>query len=77
MRLSKSTRAEVGRLVSVNEAASRVGVTSARIRQLIRQGLLESFCGRVDPEDLSLFYKRPEGPGRPRKGISHFSNQLK
>lgn len=68
MRIGRKTREEVGRLITVSEAAARVGVTPMRIRQLIGSGRLESFCGRVDPDDLGLFSRRPLGPGRPRSG---------
>ena len=58
-------------LLSVSEAAERIGCTDGRVRQLLRAGLLlgKKLNGRawgVFDESVTRFLSRPKTTGRPR-----------
>jgi excisionase family DNA binding protein len=58
-------------LLTTEEAAERLGVTAARVRQLILSGQLPARkfakVNMIDARDLELVKDRPKA-GRPRKG---------
>lgn len=58
-------------LLTTEEAAARLGVTAARVRQLILSGQLPARkfakVNMIDARDLELVKDRPKA-GRPRKG---------
>ena len=61
-------------MISVVEAAKKLGVTTGRVRQLLREGAisgrhLTSHAWMVDPESVVKHAKKPKSkrfPGRPR-----------
>jgi len=60
-------------LLSVDEAARLIGVTSGRIRQLLSSGELRgekfrNLIWQIRRSDAEKFANQPEGPGRPRSG---------
>ena len=59
-------------LISVTEAAEKLGVTRGRIRQLISDGRLKAtkvgHYWAIDTQDLAALQRRK--PGRPRKDQS-------
>ena len=71
MRISKTTREELERLVSLEEAASRLGQSKARVCQHIKDGNLEALrVGTVgvvvDPADLPSLKSKLKKRGRKR-----------
>ncbi len=63
------------RLYSVAEAAAALGITRARVNQLIDGGTLTAQkIGRsyvISAEELENARRRNQNPGRPRKRIIH------
>jgi len=61
-------------MISVTEAANQLGVTTGRVRQLLRDGTLKgrhltSHCWMVDARSLKSVKDRPKSkrfPGRPK-----------
>lgn len=61
-------------MISVTEAAKKLGVTTGRVRQLLREGTLAgrhltSHAWMVDADSLKQHAKKPKSkrfPGRPR-----------
>lgn len=71
MRISKTTREELKRLVPLAEAARQLGQSKARICQHIKDGNLEALrVGQtgvvVDPEDLPALKSKLKKRGRKR-----------
>jgi len=70
LKFSKKMKWDLEQLVTAKRAAEIIGVTEARIRQLIAAGSLPSIrlTTLVDPEDLKQFAEPPRRGGKPRKG---------
>lgn len=63
--------------LSVTDAASRAGVTTGRIRQLVGDSVIKSHKAGprailVERKSLEAYFSKPQATGRPRKG--HESN---
>ena len=70
MKLSKRTKEELGRLVTVREAAALANVSEGVIWQSIYKGELGAFSRAVsvDPDDVRRVIIR-RGKGRPRSPV--------
>ena len=70
VKFSEKMKRDIGELVTVRRAAEIIGVTGARIRQMItREGLPSiRLPTLVDPEDLRRFADPPRRGGKPRSG---------
>lgn len=71
MKLSKRVRDELGRLVTVREAAALANVSESVIWQAIYRKELEVFslAVSVDPEDVRRVVVSRRGRGRPRSPV--------
>ena len=62
-------------IITTNQAATKLGLSSSRVRQLIRAGRLhamqlDSGVWIIDQEELNKFSSLTRKPGRPRKNES-------
>lgn len=57
-------------LLTTREAAKEIGITDARVRQLIYEKVIPAIkignAHVIKRKDLKLFHKRPDGRGRPK-----------
>jgi hypothetical protein len=70
VKFNAKMKKDLSELVTVTRAAEIIGVTPARVRQLIAGGELPALrlSMLVDPEDLALFADPPRRGGKPRTG---------
>ena len=63
----------IPQFVNVEVAATVIGVTEGRVRQMLRDGILKGKKANarawiVDPDDLAKVAKQEQKTGRPRSG---------